>query len=326
MACPIHAEPKGIRQGEDMTTHSDMLYHLGGVPVDGAFTTGNVFFVSSVTGSDGNTGKKPSQPFATLDKATNACTANNNDIVYIMPNHAETIAGATTWAPDVAGVQYIGIGLGADAPELTFSATGSKILASGGNQLFQNIRFKAGIASVAVGVQVGADHVTFDRCVWDYSTTLYNFTVALNIDGYDYCKVENCHFIGENGVATWTSGPDGAIRVDDAHNTVIRNNLIVGDYSKAAILTASTDAVSKQIMVLDNQIYNSDTGSTWGGGIGFEAANTGVISKNMVGWLTGNGSAAFPAIDPGSCLMFENYVCTAVDKFGVATIVGTATT
>jgi len=310
-----------------MTTFGDQVYQYGGVPVNGEMTTGNVFFVDSNRGNKkGNDGKKPSTAFATVDEATNACSANTNNIVYLMPNHAETIASATTWVPDVAGVQYIGIGLGADAPEFTFSATSSSIVVTGGNSLFRNIRFKAGIASVAVGVAIGADHIYFDNCVWDFSTTLFNFTVALNLDGYDYCKVENCHFLAENGVATWTSGPTSAIRVDDAHNTIIRNNLIVGDYSQAAIVTASTDSASTQIMVLDNQIYNSDTGSTWGGGIGFEAANTGMISKNMIGWLTGNGMNAFPAIDPGSCLMFENYVTTAIDRFGVATLLGTATT
>ena len=63
---------------------------MGGVPVSGAFTTGKCWFVNSEIGSDGNTGKKPTQAFATLDKATNMCTANKGDIVYIMPNHNET--------------------------------------------------------------------------------------------------------------------------------------------------------------------------------------------------------------------------------------------
>lgn len=302
-----------------MSTTNDVMYHMGGVPVHGEFTTGNVFFVSSVTGSDGNTGKKPTQAFATLDKATNACTANKNDIVYIMPNHAETISGSTSWVPDVAGVRYIGIGLGADAPELTFSATGSTIDVTGGNSEFRNIRFVAGISAVVLGVDVGADHVTFDGCVWDFSTTAFDFITMLDVTAVDYCTIKNCRFIAENV----TAGSNVGIQFEDSHHLLIQNNIFTGDFAVAAI--SSTDAdVSNGVMILENSIYNDDTAST-NGGIRMVAACTGMISKNMIGWLC-KAAESEKAIDPGSCLMFENYVATVIDQYGSATLVGTAST
>lgn len=301
-----------------MSTTNDVLYHMGGVPVHGEFTTGNVFFVDSVAGSDGNTGKKPTQAFATLDKATNSCAANHGDIVYIMPNHAETISGATTWAPDKAGIKYIGIGQGADAPELTFSATGSKITVSGANCVLQNIRFVAGISAVVLGVDVTADHVTLDRCVWDFSTTAYDFVWMLACDSYDYLTVKNCRFIAENA----TAGADAAIRLDAADHCIIKDNLFTGDFALAAIMSKTTDAAGKSLMVLDNHIYNDDAASTYGGGIALRCAFTGVIARNMIASLS---SAVLP-IDPGSCLIFENYTAQQVDHYGVATLIGTATT
>lgn len=303
-----------------MTTFGDVVYHMGGVPASGKFTTGNVFFVDSVHGADGNTGKKPSKAFATLDKATNSCTANNNDIVYIMPNHAETIAASTTWVPDVAGVQYIGLGLGSDAPELTFSATGSRIDVSGGNNLFQNIRFVAGISAVVKGVDVNVDHVTFDNCTWDFSTTAYDFLIMLEIDAYDYLTVQNCRFIAENA----TAGSNMAIHLDDAHHVIIRNNIFTGDYAVGAINNYGSDALGKSLMIVDNLIYNDDTASTWGGGIHLGAAYTGMIARNMITHL--NDDDLGLCIDPGSCQMFENYVAEAIDKYGIATACGTAAT
>lgn len=76
-----------------MTTFADTLYHMGGVPVGGPMTQGNIFHVKPYSGSDSNDGKKPSTAFKTLVKALAACTANQNDIVYL---YAESNTAAST--------------------------------------------------------------------------------------------------------------------------------------------------------------------------------------------------------------------------------------
>jgi len=298
-----------------------MVYALGGVPVLGEMTTGNVFFVSSVSGSDGNNGKKPSQAFATLDKATNACTANNGDIVYIMSNHAETIAASTTWVPDTAGIKYIGLGVGTDAPELTFSATGSTIAISGGNCVFRNIRFIAGISAVTTGITVTGTHVTIEDCVWDFSTTAFDFVRMLDLYGADYAKVRRNRFIAENA----TAGSNEAIHIQGSDYIEIKDNLITGDYARTAIFSLASDAVSVAINIANNSIYNDDTASTQGGLISLRAAHTGMIAKNLGAWLCKDGDSD-TAIDPGSCLMFENYIATAIDEYGANNLIGTAST
>jgi len=71
-----------------MSTFGDGVYQYGGVPVaSGGLpfpATGKAFFVDPANGSDGNTGKKPSNAFQTLYAAHDACTAGNNDVVYLM--------------------------------------------------------------------------------------------------------------------------------------------------------------------------------------------------------------------------------------------------
>jgi len=299
-----------------MSTTQDVAYHMGGVPVHGEFTTGSVFFVDSVNGSDGNTGKKPSSAFATADKATNACTANKHNIVYFMPNHAETLSAATTWVPDVEGVQYIGVGMGADAPEFTFSATTS-IMTIAGNCTFRNLRFVAGVSAVVTACDVDGNHVTFDNCTWDFSTTLFDFVTMIDVDAYDYLTVQNCRFIAENA----TAGAAQAIGIDDAHHVVIRNNIFTGDFSISVIANPSADAEGNGLMILDNYIYNDDTAAT-GGGILLENACTGLIANNTIAHL--NPDEGDGIIDPGSCIMAHNYVAEAIDKYGIDTLIGTA--
>ena len=297
-------------------------YKINGIPQTGEeLTTGNVYFVHSVSGSDGNSGRDPKHPFATLDYATGKCTANKHDVVYIMPNHAETISGATSWVPDVAGVQYIGIGVGSDAPQLTFSAISSKIQATADNQTFKNIKFVGGISAIVAGLEITTgDYCTVEDCEFYYGgTSGYDFVIALRIDDAHYTTVKNCRFTAQNA----TDGASCAISIDASNFCTLENNIISGDYSAAAIHTPSSDAACTMLSVLGNQIYNDDTVSTGGGGIHFPVAHTGMIAHNNIGWLC-KAAMADEAIDPGSCLMFENYICSAIDEYAMATLVGAA--
>jgi hypothetical protein len=300
-----------------MSTTNDVLYHMGGVPVSGEFTTGNVFFVSSVrTNTRGNTGKKPTTPFATLDEATNACTANNNDIVYIMPGHTEELA-ATTWVPDVAGVQYIGIGMGGDAPALNFPATTSIVTVTGGNNVFRNIHFYASTSAVVTGVNItDTDHVTLDNCVFDFAGTTEDFLIMIDIDGSDHVTVKNCRFTAEN----LTAGTAEGIRMDAADHANIKDNIFTGNFSAAAILME--DAAGVGLMIMDNMIYNDDTIAAESG-IDLNVASTGMIARNMITIMF---DGADTAIDPGSCQMYENYCASLINTYGSASLIGAEST
>ncbi len=61
---------------------------------------GNVFFVRPHSGSDGQDGRSPQTAFKTLATALGACTANQNDIVYMMAE--SNTAGNTTDYQSVA--------------------------------------------------------------------------------------------------------------------------------------------------------------------------------------------------------------------------------
>ena len=132
-----------------------------GVPVMGSgggipSTTGNYYFVSSTTGSDDNDGKSKNVPLATFEKALGKCTADNMDVIILMPSHAENVVGAAGISADVAGVTVVGIGHGSLRPKFTFTGTASTFVVSAANCAFINVEWQAGIAEVVMGLDISA--------------------------------------------------------------------------------------------------------------------------------------------------------------------------
>jgi hypothetical protein len=276
----------------------------GGIPV----TLGDYFFVDSGTGSASNPGTDPANPLATFNSAIGKCTANNGDVIVVLPGHTETIASATTLVPNVAGITIVGLGKGSLVPTLTFSATGSEIEIGADNITIENIRFHAGVSAVATGVDVNANHCTIKDCVFYYGgTTTYDFVQAIDVDAYDDCQIIGCKFYAENA----TAGADQHIRLDDAHRTRIIGCEFYGDCADAAII--GEGAASLSILIAHNIIYNDDTSAATNG-IHLGVACTGMIAYNSVTGLYATAPAAI--IDPGSCGCIENYVSNAIDESG----------
>lgn len=100
-----------------MTTFSDVVYHMGGVPVGGQFNPGGKsIFVKPNSGDDALDGSKPDLAVKTLAKALSLATADKNDVVYMIAE--DNSASGTTdyqsealdWNKD--GVHLIGVNSG----------------------------------------------------------------------------------------------------------------------------------------------------------------------------------------------------------------------
>ena len=118
---------------------------------------GQVFFVGNSSillpnqkgGADGNRGTFL-DPFGTLNFALDQTVQGRGDIIFVLPNHAETIANATTLFMDCAGVSIIGLGSGNSRPTFTFTtATTANIPVRSSNMSIQNCLFVANFLSVA---------------------------------------------------------------------------------------------------------------------------------------------------------------------------------
>lgn len=164
------------------------------------YTTGDYYFVHSVTGSNGNTGKKPEKPFATVQKAIDSCTASKHDVVVLMPGHVETVT-ATNIAHNKAGVQVVGLGIGLSRPTFTYGAAAATITVSAANGSWKNCVFIANFADVAAAFTIGAAkdfHIT-DSHFKDTSAILNFLSIVVTgatANAADGLKVQNNYFLG----------------------------------------------------------------------------------------------------------------------------------
>jgi hypothetical protein len=173
----------------------------GGIPA----TTGNVFFVDSGNGSNGNTGQADN-PFATLDYAIGKCTANNGDIIVLGAGHAETVSGASGITFDVAGVTVVGLGEGASRPTFTFSATASTIVISAASVQFGHVNgageysivCKPSIDEVVTGLSISGASCTVYMEWQDPTTAIEALTAITTTAAADKFRC-NLKYLGQTG-------------------------------------------------------------------------------------------------------------------------------
>ncbi len=241
-------------------------------------TTGNVFFVDS--GSDkradaSGKGSSPDDPFATVGFALGRTTANNGDIIYVMPGHAEDIVSATSIVSGIAGVRVIGMGIGRSRPVFTYTATAGSLEMNAANCTFENCVFVASVSAVVVGVNFDAADVSMIDCEFDFDATGDDFVTVIDIDAVARAAVIGCRFIAENGV----TGMAEAIRMDTAAEAVIRNNMFTGDFTDGCIVMEG--AASNSVDVSGNRMWNGHANGRY---IVNSVASDGLFDENTQGF------------------------------------------
>ena len=272
---------------------------------------GDIFFVHSGTGTDGaGYGQNPDAPLATVDYAVGLCTASKNDVIYVMPGHAESFLAANGFDVDISGVKIVGLGNGANRPTFTFADTDATVAVGAANVTLENLRFVAGLSAVVVGVNVEAagTDCTVSNCEFYWGgTTTWDFLQALNINaGASRPLVENCRFLAEPAVA----GASTAIQLVGAvSNAVIRNNEFMGDYSLACMSAITT--LSQGLMFTDNTVHNTDAGEPY---LEVITGTTGVIART-IGLASGATVAANAVAD--AMAHVENYVANTTGTIAI---------
>ena len=194
-----------------------------GMPVlgsGGTMTTGNVFFVDD-SASNSNSGTDKSQPLATVDYAIGKCTADQGDVIILMPGHAET---TTAIAADVAGISIIGLGHGADMPTLTASTGTSDLIdVTVASVYVENVKF-VGAASGNTGfLTLSADADSFHANGCRFESAAVPVEQIRITPGANFGIIENCFFYGsEAGVAASIIFECSLTGVDN-ENWIIRN-------------------------------------------------------------------------------------------------------
>lgn len=140
-------------------------------------TQGKNFHVLPRTGSDGLSGLSPRRGFKTLVKALAKATADQNDVVNLMPegaardNTSDYQAAPLVWNKDL--VHLIGAGAGSPfcsrariAYVSTYVGTGCLFTVSASACLFKNLLFVVDVASAnpVGGVNVTGERNVFENC------------------------------------------------------------------------------------------------------------------------------------------------------------------
>lgn len=285
-----------------------------GMPVVGVgeetMTTGNVFFVDSgnANASNANAATDPNKPAATIDGCIAKCTANNGDIILVMPGHDENPTTSITM--DVAGVWIRGIGWGDDRPTVTFGAAGATVAMSAASTRISNIVFDLGTVAATVTncFNITANGCIVENCeVRPHATS--QFTNFLTATDAERVVIRNNDFRGIEG----TSGTSGVV-VDGCDDITIVNNIIFGQFTEHALdntTPASADEILRAI-IAGNLIHNA---SATAGDLTVEmdGSATGIMAWNG---LSG-GLALASNVDFGNMRMIENYLTDAIDVSAV---------
>ncbi len=303
----------GIPNGYNSTPDFQYFHSI----LAGARTLGNVFYVDSGSGVDGaGYGSSPSAPVASIDYAIGLCTASNGDVIIVLPGHVETITG-TDITVDVAGVTVVGLGTGSLMPQIKHNNADAEVSIAADNVTWMGIRHSADVTGVKVAIEIedGIDYCIVKGCKFDVVLTgTDEFLVSVRTnDASNGALIEDCYFdMGLGGAVAAISF------TKDTDSTIVRNNIVMGDYSTACINGLTT--ASTKLLIEKNLLLNGDTG-----GIGTEpaielvAASTGIIRDNDI---MCNLATMLASVVGGNCMLYRNYYNEDITS-GTGTIIGT---
>jgi hypothetical protein len=274
----------------------------------GTITFGNIFFVDSGSGSDSNVGTSPETAFATIDYAIGFCTANNGDIIYVLPGHDENPTTSITM--DVAGVSIIGLGRGSSRPTVTFGAEAAAVNMSAASGFISNIRFDLGTVAATV---TNCFNITADSCWVDNCETVVHatsqFTNLLTATDAQFVKITNNKFHSLE-----TAGATSGVVVDGCDDIEIIGNQIAGHFGEHALdntTPGSCDEILRAYIAFNTIRNDSSTGGDLA--VEMDAAATGVMAYNTIS----GGLALASNVDYGDMRMIQNYLTDAVDVTAV---------
>lgn len=231
---------------------------------------GKDFYVDSVTGVAGRTGKSLAQTVPTIAAALAFCRANKGDRIICLESHAENISSATALQMTKAGVTVVGLGFGRNRPTLTFdTANTATIAVSADNVRFFNMRFIANFLSIASAFTLTtAKAFRLQYCKFIDTSSVLNFLNCVKSTGIantiDDCHIESCAW---NGLGT-TSVNSFLLSANDIDGLrLIGNRIKLARTATAAILATITAGVLTDFLGDDNICISQQTAETGGGTI-----------------------------------------------------------
>lgn len=262
---------------------------------------GNKWYVSSVIGSAGNSGNNEQEPVATIAQAQAKATANNNDIIILLPGHAETISAAGGITLSKAGITIVGIGNKNNRPTLTWSATASTLAISAANVTIRNIRTKVSIDSVVKMFDITGAGCTLDAVDFVETASVQALNFLTTTAAADSLTIQNCNHVQvAAGAAKW-------IDLVGSDNSIVRDSQFF--VSASTHILGGTTTESLNLLVENNRFVNPADAA----GVVLLASTTGFVHNNYGGGAK-SAQAGFFAL--ASAYGGYNAVTNAANKNG----------
>lgn len=304
---PISNYPRGFARGVS----------LRNVPLYESFP-GQVLWVDSSNGSNGNNGTF-GRPFSTIDYAIGKVNANKGDQIHVKPGYTQNISAAGSIACDVAGVDIVGYGSGADRPTLTWTETAGTVLQTAADYSWTNFRFVANKLNVVTGFSVGANGFELYNCESRDSSSTLTFIILATIDN----NMDRVKLVGNNFTGIGVTN-DMFLSLAGTHDDVV----VLDNYMAFSAIQTSVVALIKGGTTTTNFIvkYN-DFATISAAGLWIDmtgTANTGVVAYNsFLSDLDQTGAEHKAGVNTTGCVNYENYFSSGVDFRAIPTSIYT---
>lgn len=234
---------------------------------------GNVYWVDSAQGSNGNKGTF-TLPFSTIDYAVGRCTADQGDTIIVAAGHTESVIAASGLDLDVAGITIIFMGEGTNRATIDFgTAVTATMDIAAANITLVNPRFTASIDALTGPINIAAA----------------NFKIV-NGEYYDGTSIDTTDCIVAAATATglkihgwkYTVGDEGGtqkqsnIQLNGVDNAELIDIDITGDFATGNIENVTDEVLN--IRLENIKINNTNSGPA--PGIVLDANATG-LAKNI---------------------------------------------
>jgi hypothetical protein len=253
----------------------------------------------------------------TLAAGLARCRSGKNDVVFVLPGHAENVT-ATTLDNLVAGTRVIGCGRGSNRPNFRWTATTSSFVMDVADVVFMNCIFRAEGAVVVKAFDVtGADNAIIG-CDIDVGTTAATnlATIGIEIGATAHRFLLKDNYI--HGIAGAT--PTNVILIDGAADGVtILDNKVMAATSVVSVglidITAAATGLDIGRNLLQNRVALSETVISAGA-----VACTGVVYQNFCASETGTPVSDLIELNAASLLrLYQNYGTDTKNTSGLLT-------
>lgn len=205
------------------------------------------------------------QPFATVQYASEQCSAENNNIIYVRPGYTETIISAGQIDVAVAGTTIIGLGEGDNRPTLTFTTdTGASCRLVADNCVLKNFIGVAGLDGLTQPFVILGDGCTLDVEFHDGSSTVEAANVIFCDADNNTIKLKHIGFPAGNA-------GDAAVQLDGSDNVTVdvdfygKNSTAVVEFIGNACTNITVGGYFYNSGTTDatKDVVDTVTGSTW---------------------------------------------------------------